>query len=168
MKKYLVSQKIDLSNFSRKKIIVLSILCFYSFFGLSQKLTKKISEISITGFYKVEYMMKVDVEKEDTTYIVYSSFQNRKYSTITDIGSIFITDKETLNNLIKDLKLIIEQIDAKVDFDIKRDDYELSLSDELSKQLFIFDDDGKYTVISKKGTVLWLQWLESLDKSKLK
>jgi hypothetical protein len=141
------------------------ILLSFSFFGFSQKLSKKINEGKITGFKSVEFVMSVDTEKEDTIYYIYCGFQNLEYSTITDIGSIFITRQDELSELIKDLKSTIDLMDTKPNYNITRKRYTLKLYD-FSKTLYV-ESERKYTQLSKKNAILWLSWLESIDISKL-
>lgn len=147
------------------KINITLILLSFSLFGFSQKLSKTISETKITGFISVEFKMSVDTEKEDTTYYIYCGFQNLEYSTITDIGSVFITKQDELSELIKDLKSVIDIMDTKPNYDITRKRYTLKLYD-FSKTLYV-ESERKYTQLSKNKCVLWLNWLESLDISKL-
>lgn len=151
-----------------KKIILITLLLsFFSFFCFSQNLTKTIKETKINGFYKTEFIMVVNIEKQDTTHYVSCYFQNQKYSTITDLGSISIVKKEDLLELIKDLKTIIELMDSKPNFEITKKSYRLYLYDFAGKTLYV-EHERKHTTLNKKNASLWLLWLESIDPSKLR
>jgi hypothetical protein len=136
------------------KKLLLVIFLFQSFIGIGQSVTKTLSEKKI-GYVNCTNKMKIDMSKNDTTYTIYCGFQNKKYQHITDLGSVFMMTKETLDKTISDLNECVKYMDDKsISFSIGS--FEIY---DFSKNLFIMDDD-KYTTLNKKNVLKWIKWLE--------
>jgi hypothetical protein len=106
--------------------------------------------------------MSVKVGESDTSFYIYCSFQNQKYTSITDIGSVFISTIEGKDRIVSDLKECVKYMDDKtISFTLN----EFTLYD-FSKNLYINDERGvrKYTTMRKKNVLKWIEWLESIKK----
>jgi len=140
-----------------KKLLIV-LLCIFSTQIFSQTITKDLKKEKI-GSLKCSYIMKLKVGSSDTSLYVYCGFQNQKYSTIVDIGSIMITTMEKKDNIVSDLKECVKYMDDKsISFSIGQFDLF-----DFSKNLYI-NDNRKYTTLSKKNVLKWIEWLESIKK----
>ena len=120
----------------------------------SQKVSKILSEFKV-GTMKCQNKMEIDLTQNDTTFYVTNYFQNMKYSTIIDLGSLFFMHRKNLEKTIEDIEMCLPYMDEKSDeFSVGK--FRISSS---SKTLYIFDD-GKYTGMSKKQVIKWLEWLK--------
>ena len=126
----------------------------------SQTIKKDLDEKKI-GTLNCSYQMSVKVGESDTSFYVYCSFQNQKYSSIIDIGSIMITTMEERDEMVSDLKECLKYMDDKsISFSIGQFDLY-----DFSKNLYI-NDERKYTTMRKKDVLKWIEWLESIKKIK--
>ena len=151
-----------------KKIIgllLVFVLCNVQVF--SQTITKEISQQRI-GSVDCNYYMSIEIPASDTTYYIFCSFQNMKYSSITDIGRIVISTKIELDKIIGDLKECVKYIDNQ-SIGFSTGDFVLHRS---SKDLYLYDRRGnfdKFTTLSKNKVLKWISWLDSIKViSKLK
>jgi hypothetical protein len=101
----------------------------------------------------------------DTMVYYYFSFQNQKYSHITDLGSILLHKKEDVLLLQQQLKEFSE-IEEKVTQSVKTNNYELAIYD-FSNNIYLIDSKGKYTTLTKKQAIklsealpLYLEYLK--------
>ncbi len=131
------------------------ILCLFvlSFRANAQVKTIKLLDTRVANVH-ILYDKMVDLEKNDTLYMVYMGFQNAKYSSITDIKSIAITDSTTFNEFKKDLNTAFKQMETgeKVSMRWDRKEYGLILHDWTSELSL---ENGEkysrgYTYLSKK------------------
>ena len=141
------------------------VLCNVQVF--SQTITKEISQQRI-GSVDCNYYMSIEIPASDTTYYIFCSFQNMKYSSITDIGGFVISTKIELDKIIGDLKECLKYIDNQsIGFSIG--DFVIHSS---SKDLYLYDRRGnfdKFTTLSKNKVLKWISWLDSIKViSKLK
>jgi len=147
---------------------VIYLLLLFSTCIYAQKKRVNLSKSTI-GTISAEYTKSIDLEKNDTLYYVYCGFQNKKYSSISDIKSIFITKDEDLKSLIKDLKTAVNEMGVdKVNINWTRENYELVLYD-FSNELYILEKPKKgsgYTTLSKKQVEEFIFWLEKIDFGK--
>ena len=151
-------------SFGKNKIMkkILSILLVLGVFSthlFSQTITKDLNSKKI-GSLDCKHSMSINVERSDTSYYVYCGFQNQKYSSITDIGSIFMSTMVEKDRIVSDLKKCVKYMDDKsISFTLN----EFTLYD-FSKNLYINDESGvrKYTTMRKKNVLKWIEWLESI------
>ena len=146
-----------------KKILsVLLVLGVFSTHLFSQTIKKDLDNKKI-GSLDCSYKMSVKVGESDTSFYIYCFFQNQKYSSITDIGGVFITTIKGKDRIVSDLKQCVKYMDDKsISFTIN----EFTLYD-FSKNLYINDTTDhrrKYTTLSKKNVLKWIEWLESVKK----
>lgn len=87
-------------------------------------------------------------EKDTTTYFAFS-YQNLKYKTITDIGSVFLSRKSELK-LFADKLIEFSDKEKGVDFSFTDKRFVIRLYD-FSELLYIEDSKGKYTNLTKKN-----------------
>ena len=136
-----------------KKLFTI-LLCVVSLQLYSQKSNKTIYEKNF-GSLDCEFERVIDLSTSDTSYYIYCGFQNQKYSSITDLGSIFLTNQTDLLKTIEDLKECVKYMDDKsISFEIG-----IFKIYDFSKGLYINDGD-KYTTLSKKNVLKWIKWLE--------
>ena len=144
-----------LQKLKKMKKILLVLFLFQSFIGISQTVSKTISKKKIGYVLNCENTMKIDMSTNDTSYTIYCGFQNQKYQHITDLGSVFMMRKETLDKTISNLKECVKYMDDKsISFSIGQ-----FVIYDFSKSLYI-NDDSKYTTLSKKNVLKWIKWLE--------
>jgi hypothetical protein len=146
-----------------KKILsVLLMLGVFSTHLFSQTIEKKLNTKKI-GTLSCSHRMSVKVGESDTTFYIYCSFQNQKYSSITDIGSVFITTTEEKDRILSDLKECVKYMDDK-SISFTKNEFQLY---DFTKNLYINDERGglrKYTSMGKKYVLMWIEWLESIKK----
>lgn len=150
-----------------KKINYLIIALLIASFSYAQKKRITISESKI-GELINSYTKSINLETNDTLYLVYSGFQNEKYKTITDIKSVSFFRKEDLQEFIKDLKSALIEMESKVSMNWKRERYNLDLYD-FSNQLYLQEPPKKgsgYTLLTKKVVAEYIAWLETIDFGK--
>ena len=129
-------------------LILSAILSFNSFAQkeVSFKLAKSSYQTNGLG-NGWEIIQKV---KNDTDTIVYfyMSYQNNKYTHITDIGSVFYTSK---SDLLKFSQILLEysQYDSGTAISQQIGTTNIQLYD-FSNSIFIEDNNGKYTAITKR------------------
>lgn len=100
---------------------------------------------------------------KDTVYHVYCSFQNMKYQTIVDIGSVYLTDSSELHELISDIDKMIPLMGAEASID--KGAYRLWTTTTFPNWMYI--EDGKqYTMISRKNLAKWRAWLGTIKLPK--
>lgn len=123
----------------------------------SQTINKTIDSKRI-GSIKCEY--KMSITGNDTSYSLFCFFQNRKYTQITDLGSVGVWNmdesksgvRKMIDNLEKSL-VYLEQGDV----DVRLGDFQVYDS---SNELFVMDG-RKYTVITKGQIRKWISWLKT-------
>ena len=149
-----------------KKNILAFLLLVLTIEGNAQVKRVSISETKI-GTVNCLYGMSVDLEKGDTTTYIHLGFQNAKYSSITDIKSIFFvmaTDSNDVSNFVKDLKMALGEMESKESISWDKKKYSLTLYD-FSNSLYLrearSDGDG-HTMLSKKQVEKLISWLESI------
>ena len=145
------------------KYLITTLIAIGSLSVLQSQTIRKTIKSKKFGSLKCEYNMMIrDVNTSsvpDTMFALYGSFQNRKYQTITDIGiiSVYIEDesksgiREMIENLEKSLKYLGEDVSVKFgNFQVY----------DFSSQLYVQDDRGKYTVLTKRQVGKLIEWLK--------
>jgi hypothetical protein len=130
-----------------KKIMV-SVAILIATNGFSQMTeTKKIASGS-----SAEWKIVMNVKNgTDTVTYFYYGYQNAKYTHITDIGAICTESKQELIDISNGLKTLATK-EKGVQLELKVGKYSLSLYD-FSNNIYIEDEDGKYTYVTKKQAV---------------
>lgn len=119
-----------------------------SFVGFNQ--TKE--RITIAKGVLLPYKIEKTITNEiDTVIYFYWGFQNKKYSSITDIGSFLFTQKTELQLFVDMLKLISQKENgSNVEVSIGNKGT-FKLYDFDTKSIYITEKSGKYTNILKKN-----------------
>ncbi len=151
-----------------KKIILFLVMSLaFSVSGNAQKKRVTILESKI-GLLNTNYSKTIDLETKTTLYYLYIGFQNQKYTSITDLKYVFITNDADLKDLIKDLKMAMPEMENKQTIEWTKDLYKLTLYD-FSDKLYFYESPKKgsgYTTISKKEVEKLILWLESIQFGK--
>ena len=129
------------------------------------KIIKNITETRILPFSSNEFIERINTSTNDTTYYIYNGFQNSRYQTIIDIGSVFISSKRELNQLIEDLEDCLNFMNKYNQvYTIRRTgDYSLYIYD-FSNNLYIYSNSDKSTGgMSKKNVEKWIEWLSTIN-----
>jgi hypothetical protein len=130
-------------------ILILSVIISFNSFSqkeVSSKLAKSYTTASALGNgWEIVQKIKNDT---DTTVYFYMSYQNMKYSHITDIGSVFYTRKA---DLLKFAQVLLEfsKYDSGTAISQQLGTTSLDLYD-FSNSIYIEDNNGKYTTITKR------------------
>ena len=137
-----------------KKLLVFLFL-IQSFVGFSQTIKKKLSDKKIFNLI-CENTIKVDLTNSDTSYYIFCAFQNMNYSQIIDLGSVYINSRYSLDKTINELKECLKYMDEKsISYSIGS--FQIY---DFSNNLYI-NDKSKYTTLTKKHVLTWIEWLES-------
>jgi hypothetical protein len=151
-----------------KKIILFLVMSLaFTVSGNAQQKRVTILE-SKFGLLSPMYGKTIDLDTNTTNYYLYIGFQNQKYSSITDLKSVFITKDADLKALIKDLKTALIEMETKQNIEWTKDKYKLALYD-FSNKLYFSESPKKgsgYTTISKKEVENLILWLESFQFGK--
>ena len=101
--------------------------------------------------YKGLYNYKITDRTEDGERIRYWSytFQNIKYTHITDMGGFFFYDKPSLKQFADDILLIAAEPKGS-NVNLKRERYSLDRHDFSPNNVFFTDEDGKYRKMTVK------------------
>jgi hypothetical protein len=137
------------------------LLILFPLFLNAQRITKDISTTK-AGLLSCKYTYVAEPDK-DTVYYVYCGFQNKKYTTITDIGSVYIANQEELDKLIGNLEKALGFMETKTNVSFEEPRYKLTIYDWAHKSLYVRDEDEKYTTLGKGQVIKWLEWLKSLQ-----
>lgn len=92
---------------------------------------------------------KVITNSTDTMVYFYWGFQNKKYSSITDIGSFMFYKKDDLKLFVSGLKQLSEK-EKGVDFQLSIGKFGTMELYDFSNEIYLTEKNGKYTTISKK------------------
>lgn len=149
------------------KHLLFTPLFFISIIGFSQKKTIKILEAN-AGPISLSYSMNVDLEKQDTLFYVYIGFQNAKYTTLTDIKSLFFTQDDVLKQFIKELSTALNELEKNEKIEMLWDrspNYKLQLY-EFSKSLYVIEGKGTggYTNLTKKQIASLIESLSKIER----
>jgi hypothetical protein len=130
-----------------KNLILFMALMSLSFTGLNQTKERVTIAKGVLLNYRIE---KVISNGTDTNVYFYWGFQNQEYSSITDIGSFFFSQKSELQLFVDMLKLIAQkQEGSNIELTIGNHGT-FKLYDFDSKSIYIMEKSGKYTTIQKE------------------
>jgi hypothetical protein len=130
-----------------KKIMV-SVAIFIASNSFSQMTeTKKIASGTAVDW---KIVMNIKNGTDTVTYFYYG-YQNAKYTQITDIGAICTQSKQELIDIANGLKTLATK-EKGVQLELNINKYSLRLYD-FSNNIYIQDEDGKYTQVSKKNAI---------------
>lgn len=87
----------------------------------------------------------------DTVTYFYYGYQNAKYTHITDLGAIYTDEKQELIDIANALNTLSTK-EKGVQVELKVGKYSLSIYD-FSNNIYIEDEDRKYTYVTKKQAV---------------
>ena len=129
-----------------KKTILTLVLATITYIGWGQTVqTKNLHEFITRGFttvniYKIEHQIM-----EDRSYKVWNmTYQNAEYQHISDKASITLFNEDEVIQFATDIEFMITQ--GNNDVVTLRDNYSIKNS---GNSIFIFDEDKKYTYVSK-------------------
>jgi hypothetical protein len=130
------------------KKIMISVAILIAQNGFSQMTeTKKIATGSSADW---KIVMNIKNGTDTVTYFYYG-YQNVKYTHITDIGALCTENKQELIDIANGLKtLATKENGVQIELNIKK--YSLRLYD-FSNNIYIQDEDGKCTYVTKKVAV---------------
>ena len=150
------------------KKILLGLLVLLSISVSAQVKRDKFLE-KYAGNLKITYQRTIDMDKGDTRYGVFLSFQNDKYKTLTDIKVIGLYSVVDIEQCTKDMKTAFKQMFSgqKVDMDWTRDKYKLALYD-FSSELYLSEAKGTggYTIMSKRAVSDFIELISTIDFGK--
>ena len=131
-----------------KNLILFIVVISISFVSFSQTKEKVTMAKGVLLDYKIE---KVITNEIDTSVYFFWSFQNKKYSSIIDLGSFLFYKKADLQLFVDMLKLISQKEDSSnIEVSIGNTGT-FKLYDFAIKSIYITDKSGKYTTILKEN-----------------
>ena len=82
-----------------------------------------------------------------------------KYQHITDIGSIMYSKQSDIDEVIEQLEMCLEYMDNK------KDSFSVGIFSiyDFHKNVYITEEDGKFTSINRKKVLSLIEWLKSVD-----
>lgn len=120
------------------------------------------------GNLKITYQKITDMDKDITSYVVYLSFQNEKYKSLTDIKVVGLYNVADIEQCKKDMKSAFKQMfGGKVNMDWMRERYKLTLFD-FTSDLYFYDVKGVggYTIMSKRAVSDFIEIISTIDFGK--
>jgi hypothetical protein len=147
-----------------KKVLFITLIII-PFLSFSQKKTVNLLESKV-GPISLKYSMAIDLESQDTLSYVYLGFQNAKYTSITDIKSIFFSKDDIFKQFLKDLKIALEELKKNEKTNLNWDrspNYQLKIYD-FSKNLYVFEGEGTggYTLLTQKNIQILIEQLSQI------
>jgi hypothetical protein len=139
-----------------KKTILSIAIALISTSGFSQVKRVDLSKKQI-GPLECNFIQRIDLEKKDTSCYFYGGFQNAKYTTIVDIGGVFISNKEDFESIIKQLKEVKSIMEGGEKVDYTSGPFALY---DFSNKMYI-NDDRKYTTLTVGQVTKFIEFLES-------
>jgi len=147
-------------------LLVIFLLCSVS---LSAQVKRDKFLEKKAGNLKITYQKITDMDKDITTYVVYLTFQNEKYESITDIKVVGLYNVADIEQCKKDMKTAFKQMftSEKVTMDWIRAKYKLSLYD-FTSNLYFYDVKGVggYTIMSKRAVSDFIEIISTIDFGK--
>jgi hypothetical protein len=145
------------------KNLLFGALILISLTSLSQRITETLYKKKISGV-NIEMTNTRDETRNDLT-LVFLSFQNAKYTTISDIGNITLSDSSELNQFISDLNGAYEYLmtgkkGTTIEYSHKR--YSIHLYD-FSREIYLYDEKGRrYTILNARSVKSLIEYLSTL------
>ena len=121
------------------------------------------------GNLKITYQRTIDMDKGDTRYSVFLSFQNEKYKTLTDIKVIGLYSVADIEAISKDMKIVFKQMFSgqKVDMDWTRERYKMALYDFSGDMYFAeAKGTGGYTIMNRRAVSDFIEIISTIDFGK--
>lgn len=131
-------------------LVAIVLLCSFSTTLNGQTKRIILLEKSFSGI-DLKYSKYIDFDKGDTSYAVWIGFQNARYSSITDIKSIYLDQSLQVSEFKNDLIASFKQQDLKEKASMtwSKPEYEIHLSE--SNYLQLGDKDGRgYCFLPRK------------------
>jgi hypothetical protein len=123
------------------RLLLLLLVCINSLYA--QEVRKKLVSVKILPF-TFEHVLKYDVATSDSSDYVHCYFQNIKYTTITDIGSIvFCMTQKGLDNAKSELSTVIKFVTENPGTVFTQGNY--NVYDFARKSIYYTDNGGKTT-----------------------
>ena len=149
----------------RNIIVAFLLICPILLFA--QKKRENIISERVGPLY-VDYIRSIDMDKGDTLLYFYLGFQNAKYSSITDIKSVFITQKDVYQSFMKDLlsahKVLAAGEKTNIDWD-RSPNYKMNIYDFSKSNPYLQEGKGTggYTVLSKGILINLIETMSQID-----
>jgi len=146
-----------------KKTVLTAMLVVGAVGMNAQEIRNTLSKENIRPL-ECEHIQKIDLANQDTIEYVYCGFQNAKYTSIVDIGSVFISSQASLDELIDALKtaLKLKTENSSLTYAFSAAGSEFNTYDFNKVALYI-QDGRKYTSISMKNLAKWIEYLETIQ-----
>lgn len=149
----------------KKRILLTLSLVFILLMGFSQKKSVTLAETKIGGI-SFEYSKSINLDSGDTIFMLFISFQNAKYQSITDLKYIYFTEQEDLIKFIADLEMAESEMGTKSTINWDREDYWIGIYD-FSENLYLYDaDESGHISIRNKNVVKIISWLKGINIGK--
>ncbi len=134
--------------------LILGALLLLSTISFGQTIERKLIEGNETAGFKQEI-----INHQDTSVYFFWSYKNMAYQYLSDYTSIIISDTNTLLKFANEL-INLGSKDEKLDIDVSiNNKIRLRLYD-FSRNIYIIDEDGKYTTITRKMAISIGVWLK--------
>ena len=138
-----------------KNILFLILFISYNAFGQSTSHVYYEKTISGLSIENVEIL-----KNQESTRHVFLSYQNIKYTHITDIGVLSFYKKSELETFIKNLKMCSKHMDNKNDnLHVNNKIYMLDVFD-FSKNIYLINNKDKTIYLNKKNLLKIISALE--------
>ena len=142
-----------------KTICVLLAVCLLSMSAYTQQTVKETLAKGRVVSWSIKRLIEND---KDTIVYFYWGYQNKKYTQIRDIGSVFFYEKSELK-LFAEKLIEYCQMERGKSISYSIGDFKISLFD-FSNEIYIEDDENKYTTISKRNAqVLSAEIMQHID-----
>jgi len=151
-----------------RKLLVLLLFALTLNMGLNAQ--KKRIEISEHRYWTIRanYNKVINLENNDTTYMLFICFQNAKYTHISNVCCISFYSQKELNEFLKDIKIALPEMSSKTNINWDRELYGLSVYDFVNS-LYLIESPSEgtgYTRLSKKGVEKLIYWVETIQIGK--
>jgi hypothetical protein len=120
------------------------------------------------GNLKITYQKITDMDNDKITYVVFFTFQNDKYRSITDIKVVGLYNVADIEQCKKDMKTAFKQMftTEKVTMDWIRAKYKLSLYDFTNSLYFSEGKGTGYTIMPKRAVSNFIEIISTIDFGK--
>jgi hypothetical protein len=112
----------------------------------SQTMERNTIATGVSGSYKVMQIIK---DEKDTIMLFSWNFQNAKYSSITDIGGIYLYDGNQIDEFVGALSKVASK-EPGTNIRVNSGGNSVYSYDFDKNSIYISDKNGKYFIISRK------------------
>jgi hypothetical protein len=112
----------------------------------SQTMERNIIATGVSGSYKV---MQIIRNEKDTIMLFAWNFQNAKYSSITDIGGIYLYDQDEIDVFVNTLSKVASK-EPGTNIRVDAGENSVYSYDFDKESIYISDKNGKYFIIGRK------------------